>query len=288
MIRLAVRVRREHAEVVLAELLELAPNGVEETDDGDVVEYAVYGAPGELPGAARPCAPPPGEAFVEVVTEEVLRRLVRRLEALPRPVLVGERLHVRPPWTDPLGRDGVEEIVIDPGQAFGTGSHATTRMCLELLLRLRARRVVRRPGLRERRPGDLGRAARLVAGDGGGLRGGQRGGDARQRRGQRRRGRGLAGRPAPRGGARGGHGHGEPPAAAAARAAAAHGRIAAARPDRQRPAARGGRRGRGRLRRRSAWPSATAASRATGRLCFCRELDTVAVATWLVRADGRA
>src|SRR2546430_2995996 len=37
------------AELVLAELLELAPNGVEETEDGDVVEFAVYGAPGELP-----------------------------------------------------------------------------------------------------------------------------------------------------------------------------------------------------------------------------------------------
>jgi ribosomal protein L11 methyltransferase len=32
----------------------------------------------------------------------------------------------------------VEEIVIDPGQAFGTGGHASTRMCLELLLELAA------------------------------------------------------------------------------------------------------------------------------------------------------
>ena len=50
MIRLALRVRRADAELVLAELLELAPGGVEEREDGDVVEYAVYGAPGELPG----------------------------------------------------------------------------------------------------------------------------------------------------------------------------------------------------------------------------------------------
>ena len=49
MIRLAVRVRREQAEIVLAELLELVPGGVEERDDGDIVEYAVYGAAGELP-----------------------------------------------------------------------------------------------------------------------------------------------------------------------------------------------------------------------------------------------
>ncbi len=49
MIRLALRVDRAHAELALAELLELAPSGVEEVDLGDLVEYAVYGAPGELP-----------------------------------------------------------------------------------------------------------------------------------------------------------------------------------------------------------------------------------------------
>ncbi len=133
MIRLAVRVRREHAEIVLAELLELAPNGVEETEDGDVVEYAVYGAPGELPAlpALRAAA---REAFVEVVTEEVSDDWFDGWKRFHEPVLVGERLHVRPPWTEPLERESVEEIVIDPAQAFGTGSHATTRMCLELLL----------------------------------------------------------------------------------------------------------------------------------------------------------
>ena len=49
MIRLAIRVRREDAEIAMAELLELVPGGVEEVDLGDRVEYAVYGAPGELP-----------------------------------------------------------------------------------------------------------------------------------------------------------------------------------------------------------------------------------------------
>ncbi|MDX6643760.1 MAG: ribosomal protein methyltransferase, partial [Solirubrobacteraceae bacterium] len=49
MIRLALRVRRADAELVLAELLELAPNGVEETEHDDVVEFAVYGWPGEVP-----------------------------------------------------------------------------------------------------------------------------------------------------------------------------------------------------------------------------------------------
>jgi ribosomal protein L11 methyltransferase len=46
---------------------------------------------------------------------------------------------VRPPWEEPAVRPGVHEIVIDPGQAFGTGTHPTTRMCLELMLDLPAR-----------------------------------------------------------------------------------------------------------------------------------------------------
>jgi ribosomal protein L11 methyltransferase len=134
-IRLAVRVRREHADLVLAELLELAPNGVEESEEGDVVEYAVYGAPGELP-ALPALEAAAGGALVEILTEEISDDWFDGWKRFHEPVLVGDRLHVRPPWTDPQGSDDVEEIVIDPGQAFGTGSHATTRMCLELLLEL--------------------------------------------------------------------------------------------------------------------------------------------------------
>jgi ribosomal protein L11 methyltransferase len=47
-------------------------------------------------------------------------------------------LHVRPPWEASSRHRGAREIVIDPAQAFGTGAHATTRMCLELLLELAA------------------------------------------------------------------------------------------------------------------------------------------------------
>lgn len=135
MIRLAVRVRRAQAEVVLAELLELAPQGVEERDDGDTVEYAVYGAPGELPELPdlRAAA---GEALVEVATTEVADDWAQAWRRFHRPVLVAGRLHVRPPWAPGCERPGVQDVVIDPGQAFGTGAHHTTRLCLELLLEL--------------------------------------------------------------------------------------------------------------------------------------------------------
>jgi ribosomal protein L11 methyltransferase len=44
------------------------------------------------------------------------------------------RFWVGPPWEE--APPGLEPIVIDPGRAFGTGAHATTRLCLELLQEL--------------------------------------------------------------------------------------------------------------------------------------------------------
>jgi ribosomal protein L11 methyltransferase len=46
---------------------------------------------------------------------------------------------VRPPWEEPAIRPGVIDLAIDPGRAFGTGAHPTTRLCLELLLDLEPR-----------------------------------------------------------------------------------------------------------------------------------------------------
>jgi ribosomal protein L11 methyltransferase len=132
-IRLAVRVDRAHAEVALAELLELAPGGVEEIDLGDAVEYAVYGPPGELP-VLPDLEAAVGGALIAVTTSELPDDWSERWKRFHQPLVLGERLAVRPPWEQPLGA-GVE-LVIDPAQAFGTGAHATTRLCLELLLAL--------------------------------------------------------------------------------------------------------------------------------------------------------
>jgi ribosomal protein L11 methyltransferase len=149
-IRLAVRVRRAQAELVLAELLELAPAGVEELDVGsEVIEYAVYGSPGELP-ALGDLKAAVGGALVEISTTEVADGWQERWKLFHRPIVIAAPapppgaegrapdLRVRPPWepAHPHGDRVVEEIVIDPGQAFGTGAHATTRLCLELLLEL--------------------------------------------------------------------------------------------------------------------------------------------------------
>ena len=133
MIRLAFRAPAEAAEPVLAALLELAPAGVEQVDGEGWVEYAVYGAPGELPSF------PDGEAEVAgtrvaVRGEEVAEDWAERWRQFHEPVLVGGRVWVRPPWAAP--RAGALDLVVDPGQAFGTGSHPTTRLCLELMLEI--------------------------------------------------------------------------------------------------------------------------------------------------------
>jgi ribosomal protein L11 methyltransferase len=153
-IRLAVRVRKAQAETVLPYLLELVPSGLEERElRGGLVEYALYGAAGELPSlpAVRATA---GGALVEVSTSEVADDWPERWKEFHRPVLIEApppaldsglasreprpSLYLRAPWLARSEREDAHEIVIDPGQAFGTGAHATTRLCLELLLELSA------------------------------------------------------------------------------------------------------------------------------------------------------
>jgi len=133
LIRLAVRCRPEQAEIVLAELTVLAPNGVEEERGPDYVEYAIYGGEGELPelGEIEVAA---GDGLVEVVSTEVPDDWADRWQDFHKPLLVGDRLWLRPSWEEP--REGTIDVVVDPGRAFGTGAHSTTRLCLEFLLEL--------------------------------------------------------------------------------------------------------------------------------------------------------
>jgi ribosomal protein L11 methyltransferase len=132
-IRLAVRCAPEYAENVLLNLLELAPNGVEEEEGPGWIEFAIYGPPGEVPelGELQAAA---GGSLVEVTSKTVPDDWADRWTDFHRPIEVGGRLGVRPSWWD--AKDGLLDIVVDPGRAFGTGGHPTTRLSLELLLSL--------------------------------------------------------------------------------------------------------------------------------------------------------
>jgi ribosomal protein L11 methyltransferase len=137
LIRLAVRVAREHAELVLAELAEISPAGLEERDvDDHTVEFAIYGAPGELPPLPDLKAAA-GPALVDVSTTELEDDWDVRWRTWHPAVLVeagGRTLRVRPPWEDP--RPNTIDVAIEPAQAFGTGAHETTRLSLALLMEL--------------------------------------------------------------------------------------------------------------------------------------------------------
>lgn len=51
-----------------------------------------------------------------------------------KPICVGESIVIRPPWAEALAHeDKAITLLIDPGMAFGTGTHETTRLCLEFL-----------------------------------------------------------------------------------------------------------------------------------------------------------
>jgi ribosomal protein L11 methyltransferase len=97
----------------LALLLHIFPEGVEELDGA----YAVY-------------ADEPPLGFDVVATDEVAEDWPDRWRDFHHGVRIG-RLWVGPPWEEPPA-DALA-VVIDPGRAFGTGAHATTRLCLELL-----------------------------------------------------------------------------------------------------------------------------------------------------------
>jgi ribosomal protein L11 methyltransferase len=106
-------------------MLELVPDGIEEVDHGAAVELAAYvRADGERALRAL---------FGEVVSEPVADDWQERWRSFHRPVRIGP-LWVGPPWERPPA-DAVP-VLIDPGRAFGTGAHPSTRLPLELLLEL--------------------------------------------------------------------------------------------------------------------------------------------------------
>jgi ribosomal protein L11 methyltransferase len=112
----------ERAEAARALMIELFPAGFQELEHADAVELVAYTDAG---GEERLWA-----AFGEVRSEEVPADWEERWREFHRPVRVGT-LWIGPPWEEPPA--DADAVVVDPGRAFGTGGHATTRLCLQLL-----------------------------------------------------------------------------------------------------------------------------------------------------------
>ncbi|MFO0687378.1 MAG: 50S ribosomal protein L11 methyltransferase [Myxococcota bacterium] len=87
------------------------------------IEAEAVGAPAQATGRAG-AEVGPAEALPAVDWSEAWR-------AGLGPIVISERLVVRPPFSPWTLQPGQREIVIDPGQAFGTGTHASTHLCLE-------------------------------------------------------------------------------------------------------------------------------------------------------------
>ena len=145
-----------HAEALADALLEHGALAVsiEDADAGTPNESPQFGEPGSLtrPGwdrsrvvaltaantdAARliaACAEQVGLATSPPYTQEAVAEQdwVRVTQAQFEPIRVSARLWIVPSWHDAPDPEAMV-LVLDPGMAFGTGSHPTTRLCLEWL-----------------------------------------------------------------------------------------------------------------------------------------------------------
>jgi len=143
-ITLRVEVAAEIADAVANFLLEVGAAGVLTDTDGADASGTRLEAP--VPAAIGAHATGALERYLASLAElfPAARRATVATLPVPevdwealwrrhhRPVSIGRRLLVAPPWDVPAG-DGREVLVIEPGMAFGTGQHATTRGCLEAI-----------------------------------------------------------------------------------------------------------------------------------------------------------
>ena len=121
-VRVSVRVPPLQAEEARAVALELVPGGFEELETDDTFALVLYVDESAV-GSIR-------EAFTDVEVAPVEPGWEDAWRTFHRPARAGG-LWIGPPWERPDPDEPA--VVIDPGRAFGTGAHATTRLCIELL-----------------------------------------------------------------------------------------------------------------------------------------------------------
>jgi ribosomal protein L11 methyltransferase len=123
---------RELAERLEAEAYEAGALGLEERDAEDGgIELSVYASTDGAQAVAAALRRAPSLAQIADPVPVPVQDWSESWKAGLRATRVSERLRVRPSFAEPSRAPGQAELVIDPGQAFGTGSHASTRLALE-------------------------------------------------------------------------------------------------------------------------------------------------------------
>jgi ribosomal protein L11 methyltransferase len=102
--------------------------GWQEKEGGDTLVFWLHVGAEREPGPARTIAGLAALGRLEAADEAP--GWEDAWKAFHQPQTIG-RLYVRPPWSPP--HDGLLDLAIEAGMAFGTGGHATTRQCLEEL-----------------------------------------------------------------------------------------------------------------------------------------------------------
>lgn len=104
-------------------------SGIEERSDLELVIYGPSSSARELGPSLTHAV---GDDGVVAPAERVADvDWTEQWKAGQGPIVVSERLVVRPSFATHARKPGQRQIVIDPGQAFGTGGHASTRLALE-------------------------------------------------------------------------------------------------------------------------------------------------------------
>jgi len=153
---LTVDTDAQHAEALSEALLELGALSVDllDADAGTPDEQAIFGEPGEPPPGVwqhnRVSALFDDDQDVPAILREAANNIgleqlpehrietltdndwVRLTQSQFEPIRISARLWIVPTWHVPSDPKAIN-IVLDPGLAFGTGSHPTTRLCLRWL-----------------------------------------------------------------------------------------------------------------------------------------------------------
>jgi ribosomal protein L11 methyltransferase len=153
---IVIEVARDHAEALSDALMEAGALSVsvEDADEGTDAERPLFGEPGMEPTetawdhsrvvalsdldadhgaivaeAAAACGIEPPKFMLRPVAEQ---DWVRLTQSQFEPIHIGKNIWVVPSWHDAPDPNGLV-LELDPGLAFGTGSHPTTRLCMEWL-----------------------------------------------------------------------------------------------------------------------------------------------------------